>query len=321
MGGLPTACIAAAICAFSTTPYRTVSMTLSTTPAIRPPIRTFCMLILPIVAPLERGDSVERITTAAATVGNRTAVVKSQHVQDREQAPHAIGNDGHTGGHNPFAAIDYQVEVVGAGRQLQRRFPDVISESAQRRGSPAVPVAGNGDRVRDGHAEAHHDGVAAMLRDQRLELWLGWRARWRCRERAPRREDSEAAGRKTGARQALERVAEVITSRCLDGNRRCEEVLQRYARRSARGGGPAHPATQPQRCHHARPIDGHAADQVAVPGAEQARGFDAQRELRRSDDLPPAARAHAQRADTGLTLDDTSNEPHAQCAVAGDDFE
>src|SRR5882672_11204312 len=251
MGGLPTACIAAAICAFSSTPYSTVSMTFSTTPAIRPPISTFCMLILPMVAPLERGDSVERSTTAAATVGNWTAVVKSKHVQDRQQPPHAVRNHGDTRRHNPFVAIHYQVEVVGAGRQLQRPFPDVISESAQRRGSPAVPVAGNGDGVRDGHAEAHHDGVAAMLRDQRLELWLGWRARWGRGERAPRREDSETAGGKTGARQTLERVAQVITSRCLDGNRRCEEVLQRRARRSARGGGPAHPATQPQRSHHA----------------------------------------------------------------------
>src|SRR5467141_1690365 len=205
MGGLPTACIAAAICAFSTTPYRTVSMTFSTTPAIRPPISTFCMLILPIVAPppSERTAS-ERSTPAAATVGNWTVIVKSQHVQDRQQPSHAVGNDGHTRGHNPFVAIDYQVEVVRAGRQLQRRLPDVISESAQRRGSPAVPVAGNDDRVRDGHAEAHHDGVATMLCDQRLELWLGWRARWGRGERAPHREDSETAGGKTGARQTLE---------------------------------------------------------------------------------------------------------------------
>src|SRR5882762_5846023 len=197
MGGLPTACIAAAICAFSTTPYRTVSMTLSTTPAIRPPISTFCMLILPTVAPLERGDSVERSTTAAATVGNWTAVVKSQHVQDREQASHAVGNDGHAGGHNPFTAIDYQVEVVGAGRELQRRFPDIVPEPAQRRLRPRVPVACNRDGVGGGHPEAHDDGVAAMVRDQRLKQRFGGRRRsGHRRKRTSRREDSETARRK-----------------------------------------------------------------------------------------------------------------------------
>src|SRR5439155_22742245 len=66
------------------------------------------------------------------------------------------------------------------------------------------------------------------------------------RERAPPREDSDGAGRKPGAGETLKRVAEVITSRCLDGDRRRQEVLQRNARRSTRGGGPAHPSAQPQ---------------------------------------------------------------------------
>src|SRR5436309_3102686 len=251
MAGLPSACIAAAICALKTMPNTTKSTTFRTTPAIRPPISTFCMLIFPIVVPppKERKAS-DRSTPAAATVGSSTGIVKSQHVQHRQQPPHAIGNDGHTVRHNPFVPIDYQIEVVRPGRQLQRRFPDVVAESAQRRLSPAVPAARNRDGVRSGHSEAHDGAVAAMLGDQRPEQWSGGgggrRVRGRRRERAAHREDSDGAGPKPGAGETLKWVAEVITSRCLDGDRRRQEVLQRNARRSTRGGGPAHPSAQPQ---------------------------------------------------------------------------
>src|SRR5467141_1466185 len=160
MAGFPSACIAAAICAFSTMPNITKSITFNTRPATRPPISTFCMLIFPIEHPLEREDSIEPGQPAAATLGNRTRVVKSQHVQDRDQSPHAVRNGGHATGHNPFSSIDYQVEVVGAGRKAQRRLPDVVAEGVQGRGRPGIPVARDRDRPRRRHPEADDDGVA-----------------------------------------------------------------------------------------------------------------------------------------------------------------
>src|SRR5437016_9231604 len=155
MAGLPSACIAAAICAFSTMPNITKSITFNTRPATRPPISTFCMLIFPIEHPLEREDVIEPGPPAAATLGNRTTIVKSQHVQDRDQPTHPVRNRRDPTRDNPFSAIDYQVEVVGARPQAQCPLPDVVAQRAQRRGRPGIPAARNRHRPRRRHPKTH----------------------------------------------------------------------------------------------------------------------------------------------------------------------
>src|SRR5439155_2407567 len=92
MAGLPSACIAAAICAFSTMPNITKSITFNTRPATRPPITTFCMLTFPIEHPLEQEDTIEPGQPAPATLGNRPPTVKSHHVQAPDQPTHPARN-------------------------------------------------------------------------------------------------------------------------------------------------------------------------------------------------------------------------------------
>src|SRR5712691_1613169 len=272
--------------------YNTKSTATRTTPAISPPVRTFCMLIFPIEHPPSERTASNRSQPAAATVGTWRGIVKSQHVQDGNQTSHAIRNRGHATRHNPFRVIDYEVEVIGARLKEQRRFPDVLAQSAQRRGRPLIPVAGDGHRPGRAHPKPHDDRVtAAMLRDEGAECGCGQLAGLGT-ERSPRGKEPDAARDKTGARETLERIAKIAAARGFEGNRWTDEVLQRRVGGASGSVRLAHASAHPHGANDPLLIHTRAQGDVGIPRADEPGALDGQRELgRKLVKPPPASRA------------------------------